>query len=519
MIRSLSPTTIRSLTLAVSVIVCVMLLLNLRSITQANEKHWMKATATATGEEVSSQVLVTDWEDAISTRRRYIENLGLELEAQNSRISELRLQLASHPVASPPLPTSPQPEIAATTMAPIIITPTSPSAFSSPECPLSLSSPTLNFPDLNRKNFASACVTHSKLLSTICQFSPFVVNPSVIDVNKGGEPLPSVMGQEEDVEYPKYSAASFRGVNPPTSIEKGHNWYLNKVMGGFKPFTSSDQPPTNCEPQTTFFIMRYEYVNLFHTMTDLFNSFETITATLGDPLSTNYKMVWLDGHPEGNLDTIWAELFNGAPQYVKTLGGGKMNEAVCFDHAVVVPAGYTSPIWSNNRNLGSGPCPALAERFANFVLTRFHLEETQLVKKRVVIIDRQPYTAHPRSKPHMPRKLGNIAILEAELVAAGGDVHVVKFETMSFSEQLREVREASVLVGVHGAGLTHMLFMSDGAYIVELAVNGLDMFQQMEKWKDKVGYHRFMIGEGGGGGDYIVSEQHRNEIVKLIVSS
>ena len=52
--------------------------------------------------------------------------------------------------------------------------------------------------------------------------------------------------------------------------------------------------------------------------------------------------------------------------------------------------------------------------------------------KRVVLIDRAPYTAHPRSKPgKMPRTIANIEKLEAAVRDAGGEVKVVRFEQVS----------------------------------------------------------------------------------------
>ena len=55
--------------------------------------------------------------------------------------------------------------------------------------------------------------------------------------------------------------------------------------------------------------------------------------------------------------------------------------------------------------------------------------------------------------------------LKNTLTDNGADVHIVRFESMTFAEQLKEVRQASVLIGVHGAGLTHLLFMSPGSYL------------------------------------------------------
>ncbi|MEJ7645119.1 MAG: glycosyltransferase family 61 protein [Chryseolinea sp.] len=45
---------------------------------------------------------------------------------------------------------------------------------------------------------------------------------------------------------------------------------------------------------------------------------------------------------------------------------------------------------------------------------------------------------------------------------------IVDFESLSFEEQISEAMNCSVLAGVHGAGLTNMLFMKRGSKVLEL---------------------------------------------------
>jgi len=51
---------------------------------------------------------------------------------------------------------------------------------------------------------SSSCIKHPDLLATRCYIKELTVNPSKIDVAYGGEPMASVMGQIEDIEYAKY---------------------------------------------------------------------------------------------------------------------------------------------------------------------------------------------------------------------------------------------------------------------------------------------------------------------------
>ena len=48
------------------------------------------------------------------------------------------------------------------------------------------------------------------------------------------------------------------------------------------------------------------------------------------------------------------------------------------------------------------------------------------------------------------------------------EVKMVDFAALSVAEQLRVARETDILVGVHGAGLTHSLFLPPGSAVVEM---------------------------------------------------
>lgn len=55
----------------------------------------------------------------------------------------------------------------------------------------------------------------------------------------------------------------------------------------------------------------------------------------------------------------------------------------------------------------------------------------------------------------------------------------IQTESMSFDEQLRHFRDARAIVGVHGAGLTNLLFAPSGAAILELRGDFADLAQWM----------------------------------------
>ena len=107
-------------------------------------------------------------------------------------------------------------------------------------------------------------------------------------------------------------------------------------------------------------------------------------------------------------------------------------------------------------------------------LGTFWLQDAGLLRKvRAVILDfykltevaphRKIYVSRARAKI---RRLVNEELLHEVLETNGFEV--VFFEGMLFEEQVRLVAEAAVLVGVHGANLTNMLFMAPATKLVEL---------------------------------------------------
>lgn len=65
---------------------------------------------------------------------------------------------------------------------------------------------------------------------------------------------------------------------------------------------------------------------------------------------------------------------------------------------------------------------------------------------------------------------GRKILNEAEVIATflSWGFEIICFETLSFEDQIEISSNASILAGVHGAGLTNMLFMDSGSIVFEL---------------------------------------------------
>ena len=160
---------------------------------------------------------------------------------------------------------------------------------------------------------------------------------------------------------------------------------------------------------------------------------------------------------------------------------------VCFRRAVVVPNGYASvPFRCKMEANTKRPCIDCAGpkdeshpmvTFAKRVRATCGLEKRQKESNKtlVTLISRKPYIRWKGDKADKTfhRVLENEDELVEALESAGKDlsfeVQVVHLETMEICEQVEKAASSDILMGVHGAGLVHLWWLTKkDATLVEL---------------------------------------------------
>jgi len=346
-------------------------------------------------------------------------------------------------------------------------------------------------PSLGGSAPAFLCKYNPTSKSMLCDARNIVVDSSKVKVSMGGEEIKDVLGRREDDEFCSYSTGAFALPDATTCQEdvlrKDTSFHLVAMVDSF---TTGSGDCSNPVDKTALFVTRYEYANLYHTMTDWYNAYASVAAHGLVGQSGNIEVVFFDGHSWGKLDDAWGALF-GSYSFVK-----HKETPVCYKRALFVPAGYMGGVSLNtitkSRLADSCTGQPEAREFARWFLARFGFEPRPKSGAAggptITLMLRKDYLAHPRiGNRGATRKIGNeqevVSALEA--VAPGAVVLAMNPAELTMREQVEIISKTDLLIGVHGAGMTYALLLPDGAHVIEMkprSHRGEPHFKAMSNW-------------------------------------
>ncbi|KAH3831156.1 hypothetical protein DPMN_104418 [Dreissena polymorpha] len=297
----------------------------------------------------------------------------------------------------------------------------------------------------------------------------------------GGEDISEVLNQSEDDEYYKLQKGYFTLKCLTGSI----NYQFNKVSHLHKWLNAMDLIESSYGSERyaelcTIVVQRYEYANLYHTMTDFYNVF--LLLEMFNIKSEHVRILLLDGHPHGALDTTWGKLYNG---YIRA---SDIKQPTLFPCMMWATVGYDSPL--NQHQVTHVP---KLEEFRRFFLRQHGLAINDRINCNnltVLFLWRRDYLAHPRNPSGtVSRKIRN----EEELIAAAKQhfskhtILDVQLDLLDMTDQLIMVSQTDILIGMHGAGLSHTLFLPQHAGLIELYPTYWSQsnvhFKSMARWR------------------------------------
>ncbi|KAL4228722.1 hypothetical protein ACF0H5_011765 [Mactra antiquata] len=317
-----------------------------------------------------------------------------------------------------------------------------------------------------------------------------IVDPKHGFGRRGGENISNVLMQKEEDEYYKLRRGYFNLVCPETFRYEFHS--KTHVKNWFKAlmFNKSRKELTIINKtisKWTIAVQRYDYANFYHAMTDWYNAFLIAKLFKVDPRSIN--ILWIDGHPRGSLDSTWEVLFGDVIQ------SGSVRKPVLFEHLVWGMMGNDSPLHNHNSDeIG------YIDEFRRFFLSRHgHAADIQNAilncrNLKILFIWRRNYVAHPRNPSgFVSRKIQNEDELlsTARTVLPGHNISWIQIEKLTMKNQLKIIANTDILIGMHGAGLTHTLFLPKHAGLIEFYPEYWSTanahFKAMARWRN-IGY-------------------------------
>ena len=301
---------------------------------------------------------------------------------------------------------------------------------------------------------------------------------------------------------------------PSYWYDTGPKWLLNNSVTLENP-EATHLPPasqiTRNAPRTFAILIKREEIvtNLWHSLMQISSLYETLDVlrmtqdpSTHQPLFTdadvpNSQIIIVDDFKDGPYIDLWRHF---APRPILRWSNLTSADAARLAGSqIILPlAGHSNSMWQGDWALHACNRSALLDTFAQRVLTHHNLSTD----------DATPAASTPLTLTFVDRTAKRRLVAPHPLPAALRayfphlTVQALDFAALPFREQLAAARRTDILVGVHGAGLTHAMFVRAGGAVVEVMPPGLDYkgFANMARMRG-LGYVRAeakgLVGEKG----------------------
>ncbi|XP_061474656.1 EGF domain-specific O-linked N-acetylglucosamine transferase isoform X2 [Rhineura floridana] len=211
----------------------------------------------------------------------------------------------------------------------------------------------------------------------------------------------------------------------------------------------------------TYFMKFDAGVNMYHHFCDFVNLY--ITQHVINSFSTDINIVMWDTSAYGYGD-LFSETWKAFTDYDIIHLKSYDSKRVCFKEAVftLLPRMryglfYNTPLISSCHGTG------LFRAFSQHVLHRLNVtqEGPKDGKIRVTILARSTEYRKILNQNELANALKTLSLFDIRIVN-------YKYKELKFKEQLKITYNSDIFIGMHGAGLTHLLFLPDWAVIFEL---------------------------------------------------
>jgi protein O-GlcNAc transferase len=281
---------------------------------------------------------------------------------------------------------------------------------------------------------------------------------------------------ELDCELRKWNEPSLEGV--PRLEHFREDWYktgpgyiLRNYITIGKNHTANVEEcsPSSSPASHTILIKREGHLNLWHSLMEIFSYTLTmdilrlsLDESTGEPMfetideETSQALI-LDEAPEGSYFELWNLLAKRPVQRLDSLPPG------CLTNVVIPLPGASNPLWQGDWIPGDCKDSKTLSVFVNRILNLLSLtkERDPSAPLTVTFIDR-------KGSHRLLNQESLFSTLRNTYSSENFTLNIVDFASIPLREQISIVRDTDVLVGVHGAGLTHGMFLPPRSAVVEI---------------------------------------------------
>ncbi|ESO95735.1 hypothetical protein LOTGIDRAFT_116699 [Lottia gigantea] len=245
------------------------------------------------------------------------------------------------------------------------------------------------------------------------------------------------------------------------------SWFAE--LGGYTSLKSDPFRNNNCDiiiDKPTYLIKLDAGINMFHHFCDFVNLYATMHINISFSLDVNIVMWDTSRMPYGDYFSETWKAFSKHPIINLSEYDGKK---ICFKDAVfsLLPR-MRFGLYYNMPLIPGCAGSSLLKAFSQQVIHRLNIKQDGPLKDkiRITLLDR---------KSRYRNILNQQELVDAMSVLDGVEVDVVKyqhfflyFREYPFPKQLKKSHNSDIFIGMHGAGLTHMLFQPDWGVGFEL---------------------------------------------------
>ena len=257
-------------------------------------------------------------------------------------------------------------------------------------------------------------------------------------------------------------------------------------------------PPSKCDMKlnrTVYMFMGHSY-HIYFQLLAFYNLHKALIDMGAKPGEHAVIRISSSDDYATKMGSFETALFPG----ILTLDDFEDQELVCFSEVVLVPWTFASPpfrcrmdhtilsrCWDCD---GRNDYGASFASFRTRVLTACNLSDLPLDRwvknttKKVVVVLRKPYIRSLKPLRQFRRILTNKT--QEHLLSAlrhsfpSTDIMPLYLEDLPMCEQIRHIHEADVVMGVHGAGLSHMWWLQRHALVFEMVPEAQLMIRGMK---------------------------------------